>query len=219
MAPLKRSARVRGFTLLELLLASAVMVSIAVLGTALWTQSAGASESAQLRDRGLRLQRLGTMMREQWSQRRVLRPMQDGAQAGVSLGPERMEFVTASPILYPQAPLVRARYEWGGAGENRFDLRYIERPVLEFGEALETEEDQEATALNSRSMVLLEGCDAVLVERFGEAIEESGEGEGVRRPGWHAYATGDEAEADALRLTVRWRGEEAVWVFVARPSR
>lgn len=220
MAPLRRRSRVRGFTLLELLLASAVMVSIAVLGTALWTQSAGASESAQRRDRGLRMQRLGTMLREQWSHRRLLWPLEDGADAGgVLLGPESLEFVTASPILYLDAPLVVARYEWGRAGLDGTDLRYIERPVLEFGERPEADDDQEFTELNSRRLVLLEGCERVAVERFGMAPEGDDESEKTEKPAWHGFAKGDEVGSDALRLTVRWRGEEAVWVFVARPSR
>ena len=235
MAPLKITPRRRkaGFTLLEMILAVAVLASVAMLGSALWMQSGEASALSQSRERGLHLQRVGALLRDQWADRKVMTLGGEEsrlASGGVSFGPGVIEFTSATPILHPESPLVRVRYLLRERDDGLIDLVYSEQPVLRFGSA-ETDLEERRSL-----MVLVEGCEAIRMSRFGpmrepEKDDEAGgrrseedreqemEQRPMRRSVWEAFDEPIQGRTDAVRLDVRYRGEEAVWVFVARPSR
>ncbi|XHC24719.1 MAG: type II secretion system protein [Phycisphaerales bacterium] len=228
MAPIaKRSTRF-GFTLLEVVLAIAVLVAVASLGSALWTQAGDASLGAQQRERGLKLQRIGTFLRDQWSQRRVLDPLVDDEdEAGlprIVFSETGVTFPTAKAMLFGDAPLVEARYEVRRRSGGRADLWYIESPITRFGSdaAVESRHGFEA----ERREVLLLAAGSFEVERYGppvaddeDAERDETEGGAGPRPGWFAFTDAEAERNDGVRLTVRYSGEEAVWVLVARPSR
>lgn len=170
------------------------------------------------------------MIRSQWSHRRALHPVGDDERAagGVVMSSTGVEFTTAQPILFRDEALVTARYEWVTEDGLRFDLRYLERPVRAFGSESAAQDgagaDEGFGGLNTRQIVLLEGCDAIGVERFGgpagsDEPELDGDEADPDERRWWAFDSTQPVDSDALRLSVRWRGEEAVWVFVARPSR
>lgn len=214
----------RAFTLLEMLLAVAILVSVAGLGSVLWMQSTESAAAAVQRERGLHLQRVGTMLRDQWSARRAMvlpgeeLPIGSG---GVVFRADGFSFVSAMGVLEPSAALVRAEYRVVRRQDGLFDLHYEEVPLRRFGAS---ELDRETVPMK---LLLLEGCEAIVLSRYGlgadDAEVETGEVSGERRPGWHRFAAIDGEESkertDALRLDVRFGGEEALWVLVARPSR
>lgn len=235
MAPVTRGKRTkRGFTLLEVLLAVAVIASVAMLGSTLWVQASESSALVQSRERGLRLQRVGSLLRDQWSDRRALElpgeSEAERAMGGVRFGAGSISFCTTRTILLPEAPLVAVEYLLREREDGLVDLLYAERLVVRFSgpaEESETASGDDAS-LRRAATVLLEGCDAITLERFGAPAEiESGEEEeGASqtrpRPSWMPFEPeGDEQEieSEAVRVSVRYQGEEALWVLVARPSR
>ena len=221
----------RGFTLLEMVLAIAVLVAVASLGASLWAQASGASVSAQERDRGLKLQRIGGFLRSQWTQRRVLDPLAADADEvslpRVEISETGVAFPTALAMLFPEAPLVEARYELRRGIGDGTDLWYIESPITRFGPDPGAELSGRSAAPR-RELELLR-ADSITLERFGPSPQATGtQGEEEAEleaettepeAGWFQFGEQAAARSDALRVTVRYAGEEAVWVLVARPSR
>lgn len=228
MAPVMRRTRRGGFTLLEVVLAIAVLVAVASLGAALWTQAGDASLGAQQRERGLKLQRIGTFLRDQWSQRRVLDPLADdedeAALPRIVISETGVTFPTAKAMLFDDSPLVEAQYEVRRRVGGGMDLWYAESPIRRFGSDASLE-SRDRFGTERRELRLLE-AESITAERFGPPVSEEDEAEAEEteqgpepEPGWFAFEDEQAERSDALRLTVRYAGEEAVWVLVARPSR
>lgn len=252
MAPL--IARPRGpwgFTLLEMILSIAIIASVAMLGSSLWIQSAETSSLAQSRERGLLLQRVGALLRDQWADRRALALPGEGEAeqrtGGVRFRPGLIGFTTARPILFTNAPLARVEYLVRERADGLLDLLYTEQRLLRFDAAPDDEERSEPPSVLAEeerraAIVLLEGCEEIRMERFGpaqapdedaerdtddgaepEAEPEPERGGALVRSEWAGFAEDPDEQtehrSDAVRIGVRYRGEEAVWVFVARPSR
>lgn len=238
MAPLiDGRGRGSGFTLLEVLLAVAVIASVAMLGSTLWVQASESSAMVQSRERGLRLQRVGSMLRDQWSDRRSLElPGESGPQramGGARFRADSFAFSTSRSILNPGSPLVEAEYLVRERPDGLFDLVYAEQGIERFAGAFDGADPRDAEIRASRrsAIVLLEGCEAIVLERFGAPAENDAddsersdqeEGGAPERALWMAFdpdSEGGAVESDALRVSVRYRGEEAAWVLVARASR
>lgn len=228
MAPVARRTRRSGFTLLEVALAIAVLVAVASLGSALWSQAGDASMGAQQRERGLKLQRIGTFLRDQWSQRRVLDPLADGEDEvslpRIAISETGVRFPTAMAMLAPDAPLVEAQYEIRRRSGVGAELWYIETPIRRFGSDPAIE-GRDRFRTERRELLLL-AADSIGVERFGPPVvdedteeESDSETRAEPKPGWFAFEEEEADRTDAIRMTVRYAGEEAVWVLVARPSR
>jgi prepilin-type N-terminal cleavage/methylation domain-containing protein len=219
----------RGFTLLEMLLAVAVIASIAMLGSSMWLQATESSAAAQGRERGLLLQRIGVLMRDQWADRRALDlPGEDERSAelgGARFGPNAISFDTTRSILLTDAPLVRAEYRIVSREDGSQDLIYIEQPVASFSGAGSNGESsgQPSGEAKRVATALLEGCRAIRMERFGVIPAEESDDERPSRMAWSSFETveseDEELRSDAVRIEVHYQGEEALWVLVARALR
>ena len=103
-----RGGRVaRAFTLLELLVAVTIIASVSTLLAALWAQTHrwAAENGSSLRT--MRLPRAQEFLRAQWADRRGSFRLTDSGES-VAAEPGRLSFVTASPALFPDWPVVRA---------------------------------------------------------------------------------------------------------------
>lgn len=96
-----------GFTLLELLVAITIVASVSALLGALWAQThRWASENGSSL-RAMRLPRVQEFLRAQWADRRGSFKLKDSGES-VAAEPGKLSFVTASPMLFPDWPVVRA---------------------------------------------------------------------------------------------------------------
>lgn len=102
-------ARARAFTLLELVLALTLLASMTVLIASMWSQARrwGDDNAGDLH--AMRLPRVLALVRQQWSDRRTSAPL-EASGLTVSARHDRLSFVTATPVLFPGWPLVRATY-------------------------------------------------------------------------------------------------------------
>lgn len=220
-----RRVRIKfGFTLLETLLALTIIASMmgllaAIMGQAdSWT-SQGAEDGALLR-----LQRVGEAMRSQWADRRTSVVLEEDSSAAVT-SPDRLSFTTATPLLFPEWPLVVATYiiEPDGSGGwddgVRWRLVYQEARVS----GMDSPPGEYALDVEGRSMfdsrVLLEGCRELAWERFGRATwmereledeDEEGSDDGAREDDAAApLAARGEARPGAVGIEndreLRWR--------------
>lgn len=171
--PIKGSGRY-GFTILELLLALTILASVFGLVATLWSQTAAWADENTLTFRTMRMARVRDVMRAQWADRRGAFALNDNGLPVVA-APERLSFVTATPLLFPQWPLVRAEY----VIERDFDvpagqpaawkLVYVETPLSALDEPpLEVEELEQSGQLEKfRRYTLLAGLPRLAFERFG----------------------------------------------------
>lgn len=218
-----------GFTLLEMLLAAAVIASIAMLGSSMWMQATESSAVAQGRERGLLLQRIGVLMRDQWADRRALDlPGEDErsvALGGVRFGPDAIGFDTSRAILLTDAPLVRVEYRIVSREDGLQDLIYIEQAVTAFSDSGLNRESGGRSSAEARRVAipLLEGCRAIRMQRYGPIPSEDPDADGPSRSAWSSFEMAESKEeelaSDAVRIEVHYQGEEALWVLVARASR
>jgi len=188
VAPLKRRGA-GAFTLLEVLLAIALLGVLGALIATMWAQARDWTLENASAQRVLRLPRVVELLRTQWADRRAT--IGNGrASDSVQVFPNEVAFTTATPILFPDWPLVTAvwRVERDGEASNaaseRFLLRYEEHPVTSFdeppqseGEAQEAPEDarnrrqrlasESRVRIEPRSFVVLRGAESLAVERWG----------------------------------------------------
>ncbi len=226
---MRSNRRLVGFTLLEMLLAVAVIASIAMLGSSMWMQATEVSAVAQGRERGLLLQRVGVLMRDQWADRRALDlPGEDQGSVelgGVRFGPDAIGFNTSRAILLTDAPLVRVEYRIVSREDGLQDLIYIEQPVTAFSDSGLNRESGGRSVAEARRVAipLLEGCRAISMRRFGPIPSEDPDADGPSRTAWSSFevveSEGKPLRSDAVRIEVHYQGEEALWVLVARASR
>lgn len=236
---IRSSATSRAFTLLETILALTILFVLMGLIAVLWAQARDWTADAQREDGALHITRLVTTIRTQWGDRRSLdpeKPLQDSA--GVS--PDAVRFVTASPILFPQWPLVRAEYRIeldtfrGTLSEPRYRLRYTET-------RLPGGTDDPLGSLDAagqpmiQSVVLIDDCTLLHWERFGNRRESgatapergnradpealSGTVAGSEKPSWHRFETDFKDPIPAVRLVGQHGKERFTCVLVVAPLR
>lgn len=229
-------------TLLELLVAIAIMVALVGLTGALWAQTGDWAADASLHQRTLRLEHARSLFERQWRERRPAIRL-DGVDGGpIAMRPDRFEFVTGRPALFPDAGLVRATYriEPIEGDARRARLVYEEHRLLDpaFSERRERD-DMGAPAVDR--VVLLDDCEALRWEQYiAEPVD--------RRPGetepplpeyaWSApddraqrdaRASADDTTADrptdipagprAVRLAGAFQESEFQWTVALEPSR
>lgn len=167
------------FTLVELLVAVAILSAVFALVASLWGQGSGWNSDIERQSDGLRLQRVLTMMKDQWSNRRMSVPLgSDKVPVVVTDG--QLSFTTATPILFPDWPLVVATYrfeqerEFDRVGlwrvvyeESRVSSAPVESADLAISETnWEGGRDPRGRPLRART-VLIDGLSSLGVERFG----------------------------------------------------
>lgn len=161
----------RGLTLLELLIAMTILASITGGIGLFWSQARAWEEDNRAHRDVLRVERVLSLLREQWGAKRALvtEGAGDAGGSGVSFGAEGVTFVTARPVLFPGWGLVNVRYAVERAIDGTYTLVYEESRVLdptELPEAGAYGVDPRGRPIGDR-VVLLEGLDALRVERWG----------------------------------------------------
>ncbi len=229
----------RAFTLLETVLAVTILSVLMSLIAVLWAQARDWTADAQREDSALHLTRLVTAIRMQWGDRRSLDP-QKPLQESSGVSPDAVRFVTASPILFPQWPLVRAEYRIeldpfrGTLSEPRYRLRYTET-------RLPGGTDDPLGSLDAagqpmiESVVLIDDCTMLLWERFGNRREarSTASGQDIRtdpersnvtdvsgeQPSWHHFSDQFKDPIPAVRLVGQHGKERFTCVLVIAPLR
>lgn len=232
----EKHGRIRAaFTLLELLLASAVFGSIAALGATLYLQSTRLGVGSIEADRSLTLQRVTALAREQWDDRRAMAA--DDA-SGLSptvaalFAPGSVTFVTATPVLFPDWPLVLATYSIAhtdpGSGDTPRALVYTETRITDPSESPEAVGRTPDGERRSASITLVAPCDELVLERFGPEREPGVEdGTSTAFPadpepssiGWHIYDDSFGGQIYAVRFVGILHGDIFTCTFLAEPSR
>lgn len=167
----------RGFTLLELLIAITILASISALVATLWSQTNAWAGENGITHKTMRLPRVRELMRAQWADRRgAFRLSSSGA--SVVPEPDCLGFITASPMIFPDWPMVRAEYKI----ERDYDtpagmppawrLAYIETRISDLTKPPEKSEDLLAAGQNEEAgrYVLLSGLSSLSFDRFGVGI-------------------------------------------------
>jgi len=177
--PIRRT----GFTLLELMVSIAILGAVFGLVGAMWGQAGSWNSAIDRHADGLRVQRVLTMMKDQWADRR--RGVQIGEKkTDVVVTDLQITFTTASPILFPDWPLVVATYrieperELGRSGYWRlvYEEARIAAPTVRLEDvssqspAWNQGHDPRGRPVRDR-MVLLDGLSRVRFERFGRDAE------------------------------------------------
>lgn len=237
MASLSTMSR-RGMTLLEVLLAAAVLASVALLAAMLLAQGRAWNDDNQSHFKALRLVRVTELLTRQWSDRRSAVGV-DASGGKVRIEPESLVFVTATPVLHPGWPLVTASYrveKEPGTGLTR--LAYEEARVSRFGtqgDAAEAQLESPATGDEKPlRTVLLSGVKDLRFERYGPRLSaeqfaaaldrgdlsaSDHDEDGARRPGWWRFDAAYKGPVPAVRLVGTLEGKEFTCVFVVERSR
>lgn len=229
--------RPRAMTLLELLVAIAIMVALVGLTGALWAQTSDWAADQALHRSTLRLHHARSLFERQWRERRP------GVRLDAPDGPPHLldgaslQFVTGAPALFPGAGLARASYAIEpveappGAPERR-RLVYTEHRLTRLDYS-ERREFDSAGALMVDRVVLLDDCADLRWERFvAFPAAPALEGDPAPPPRYEWRAPGDEAppnleesSADApaapraLRLTGRFQETPFQWTVDLGPLR
>lgn len=232
-------------TLLELLLATTILAAITAMVSALWAQTRDWSQENARPEQALRLPRVLQLFEDQWSRRRAV--ADDGeegadAESALLLNKDRLEFITAEPILFPDWPLVRASYiaqrdeRLTVGAESTVTLVYEETRVTNPNAPAASSEGADGAKTRKRA-VLLEDCGEVRFERYATT-----EADGVNHPSapasqplarlWDEPApanVGENADGTdqngssgddlrAGRIAGEYRGESFSWVFIVEGS-
>jgi type II secretory pathway pseudopilin PulG len=246
-------ARRPAFTLLELLLACAVFASIATLGATLYLQATRLGAAPLRAERSLELQRVVTLARDQWDNRRAMALGDDAAERpeaasiAAQFAPGRVSFVTASPVLFPDWPLVSVTYSieqtLTAAGEPRFTLVYAETRITDPSEPPDSAGNTPDGRRRSASIPLVGPCEALTLQRFGpETAPAPDDGAGDTGPAarsvrtsrtaaptnttnepepadWHVYDGPFDGPVYAVRFVGTLHGDRFTCTFLAEPSR
>lgn len=172
--------RARGMTLLELLLAVAILASLSALTASLWGQVSSWSRGDASLAETMRVQRVIELLRQQWGDRRrlVVAGAAGGArygsvEEGVEIARDRIAFLTATPLLFPDWGLVHCAYviepdlSSPPGPESRFDLVYEESRIVRFDLVIRGGVDRDGRPITRRT-TLLKGCRNLRFERFGK---------------------------------------------------
>ncbi len=198
MAPLSRASTrsgSAGFTLLEVLLAIGLLGVLTALIATAWSQAQGWAMENAGAQRALRLPRVTELIRTQWADRRATVGV-GRASESIEVAPGGFSFVTATPVLFPDWPLVHAAWRVARDDEastpdaERFRLIYEETPVTEF-ERPEAKDDgadggaqvgsrrlalaaQSRASIPPRTLIVLRACERLSVERWGPEYRATG---------------------------------------------
>lgn len=173
-----------GFTLLELLLAITILASISALVAALWAQTGAWAGENSLSHKTMRLPRVRELMRAQWADRRGAFQLTPSGSSVVAM-PDRLSFVTATPILFPDWPLVRAEYiverdyDTPAGAPPAWRVAYEETRLSDLGQPPQKVDDLIASGRGDEAgrYILLDGLSVAAFERFGtgdRSIQRSG---------------------------------------------
>ncbi len=159
-------------TLLEVLLAVTIIASLMGLVASLLGQARAWTDVGETDRTLMRLQRVGEALRAQWADRRSSVSL-DESGSTVAMGPDELTFVTATPILFPEWPLVAVTYRVE-ADTGTVDRRGLNRRlVYEETRISGMQELPDRHALDAQghrlrdSMILLDACTELRWERFG----------------------------------------------------
>lgn len=195
-------------TLLEVVLAVTILAAMSGLIAAMWTQATRMADDGGGQYRSMRLARVLEMMRSQWADRRTSVKLGRGA-SSVTVEPGVLTFITATAILEPGWPIVRARYvverdyNTGAGALAAWRLVYEELPVVDLESPLEQPGAPERTLASGerraermvespkeRKLVLLAGCTELEWERFGKS--DHAEAAEAERAGENAVSASDD---------------------------
>ncbi len=234
-----------------MLLSLAVLASVTAMVAAMWSQADGWARQNSAHHDAMHLQRTIAFMRNQWADRRSTVQLTDDApdadssnnpahrtedgpasaapvptrSPGVSASPETLTFVTATPVIDPDAPIVIAEY--------RIENEYDEALGRAVGSRLVYREHRvgDLSGKHTRTSppaehVLFSDCRNLRFERFGLPVPDDRKNERrVREPEAHprsAWRRFDEPYQDhipAVRLLGELNGEPFSCVFVIEASR
>ncbi|TVQ31708.1 MAG: type II secretion system protein [Phycisphaeraceae bacterium] len=99
-----------GMTLLELIIALTLFAFIGSMAATLWSQARSWTDENAAAERSVRTHRVADFMQRQWADRRSDIAGFSAESDAVLVTANRIEFITASPALFPEWPLVRAAY-------------------------------------------------------------------------------------------------------------
>lgn len=186
----QRRRRRRAFTLLEVLLAIALLGILGALIATMWSQARDWAIENTNAQRVLRLPRITELLRSQWADRRATVGVGRASEA-VKVAADEFSFVTATPILFPDWPLVTATWrvkpdaDASSPSTPRFLIEYEEVPVTAFVAPPEKDGEQEKKKPNDarnrrqslasesrvpiepRTLMILRGAEALAIERWG----------------------------------------------------
>lgn len=191
-------------TLLEVVLAVTLLAAMSGLIATLWTQATRMSDDGNGQHRAMRLARVHEMLRSQWADRRTSIKLSKGG-SSVEIVPDALTFVTATSILEPGWPIVRARYlierddQTGVGVQSAWRLAYEELPIVDLDAPQglpESSVDSVARPIHApreKRVVLLNGCQRLDWQRFGrseplETEDRPSEAEDAIEPGGRSGA-------------------------------
>ncbi len=197
-----------GMTLLEVLLATTVLASVMGLVAMLYGQAVGWSERTREQSDALRLHRVSRMLDDQWATRRTMQdPNRIQLKETIDVDAERLRFYTATPVLFPDWPLVVVEYRVetdrrhrGVGGQHRM-LVYQETRVADLNDVPSPWSRGPDGETLGREIVLLDDCAALRWERFGPSLETLERLLAPERSGAGAdEADGERRAVDAARI-------------------
>lgn len=232
------------FTLLETLLAITILSVLMGFVAVLWGQARTWTEDSHKEQSAMHVTRILHTMRTQWRDRRAT-DLGRSALDATGMTPDEVRFVTATAILFPDWPLVRATYRIeydpgrGTLSDPRYRLVYSETRLP--GGQPDPLGSLDAVGMQmTQSIVLLEDCSVLHWERFGlaradqsrrsrdgENEDGSQRSEGLRREDsprgdtweWRIYTEQFEDRIPAVRLVGQYGKEHFACVLVAVPLR
>lgn len=216
--------------MLEVVLAVTILAAMSGLIATLWGQASRMAGDGGSQQRAMRLARVVEMMRSQWADRRTSVSL-DRSGASVAIEPEGVSFITATAVLEPGWPIVRARYlverdyETGIGREAGWRLVYEELPVVAVaeeqgvpglkGEEIRDVPERRPESPREKRMVLLNGCAELRWERFGRAARvEAAEADRLKSGDEGTNGTDSSKEPAArseAERTEMWREFEEEW--------
>lgn len=170
----------RAMTLLEVVLAVTLLAAMSGLIATLWTQATRMSDDGNGQHRAMRLARVLEMLHSQWADRRTSVKLGKGG-SSIEIAPDVLTFITATAVLEPGWPIVRARYvverdyQTGVGVQSAWRLIYEELPIVD----LNSPQGRPASSADSvarplgapreKRVVLLNGCHELNWQRFGRS--------------------------------------------------
>jgi hypothetical protein len=244
----KRIQSYCAFTLLETLLAITVLASMSLLIAQAYRIAHESVSGGAHMERAVTVQRVLRLAADQWSYRRSvpLETTSDDEQpedsGGPKLLPDRVGFITATPVINPRWPLVEATYRIVPSRNIEsaapvWDLVYDERPLASLQAV------RQAKNYDVSTLVVLSSCDELRMDRLAPpddpvrqataAPVSDEEMDGVEGDvpnqalAWipfeinpQAEVSGEDAVAPhAVRIVGRYQGEQFSCVFVVKVLR
>jgi type II secretory pathway pseudopilin PulG len=233
------------FTLLETLLAITVLASMSLLIAQAYRIAHESVSGGAHMERAVTVQRVLRLAADQWGDRRSVPLETTSAEeqpedsGGPRLLPDRVGFITATPVINPRWPLVEATYRIVPSRNAEstaplWDLVYEERPIASLQAA------RQAKNYDVSTLVVLSSCDELRMERLAPrddpvrqantapiADEEVDGAEGDmpdRALAWIRFEIDPQTDVNgkdvvpphAVRIVGRYQGEQFSCVFVVK---